>query len=532
MKRISIIFMVLILSLSNLYSQESLPPYHWAWNYLFYLKSAGYLDELDLTNRPWYRDQIARALLDVREENLRDNWQAKKLIEALKSEFQYEIIQLEEKGGSLEEVVDKISDEKLIRIKAGMFGEALVSNEFEDFDEKFDFNLHPQAGLKFGSNFYLYGNIKVFKEADADYIGKKFRDLHAYVEQGYFIYQSKWVDFKFGRDFLQVGPGRSGQLLFSGNSRPFDMYQVVIGKSFINFSFWGIQLDKRNISDSLQASYAPWSNRYLNAHRLSFNIRNKYYFGISEAVIYGGPNATWELGFMNPFAIYHGYHINGPRNTANSFYSVDWDLYFPHLLNLYGEFLIDDFQVDKKVPADLEPNELGLLLGFNWTDLLQFTGSMLNLEYIQLRNRTYNAPENDWEKFLHRNKVIGYYLGNDFKLITGNIEKWWWGDLNTKIFGSVMRKGEGTVRGEFNTDFLDYTVEEGYDEPFPWGIVERHIQIGLGIFYRPHKLGNLSINLAYNDFDNYKNMEGEKRSEFSFRVSLWLQWNRWWEVER
>lgn len=523
-----IIFLLLLVQLAI--TGETIPPYHWSWNYLDYLKSAGYLPELDMTNRPWTREEVAHALLEMDESALTDKPEIRRIQRILETEFKYEIDHLQEEP----EIVRKFTENLLDNypspeLNTGVFGQALYGNENTDFEEKSDFRLHPRGLLRFGTGSELYANFRIFKEAPPEYIGKEFRNLYAYLEQGYFSYRLPWIRIKLGRDFLQTGAGRTGQLLISDNSRPFDMYHLRIGTNTISFSFFGIQLNKRSISDSLQRTYAPNSNRFLNGHRVSFNWRNKYFFNLSEVVVYGGPNAGWELAFINPLGIYYEVTSNGPSLNANFLYSLDWDLYLPYSTELYGEVLIDDIQVDKKTPGDLEPNEIGLLAGINWADPLKITGSLLNVEYVQVRNRTYNAPVNDWEKYLHRNQVIGYYLGNDFKLFRTGIEKWWRADLQSKIIFRNIRKGEGSVAGEFNTDYLNYTVKEGYDEPFPWGVVETQNQLGIQIFYRPHRLVNFTMEFAYNEFKNYQNVEGQSKSEVSFRMGLWLQWSRWWK---
>jgi len=524
MKRILLITHFFI-CISLLPAQQTLPPYHWSWRYLDYLKTAGYLPELDITNRPLNRMDIARSLIDVEEQTIDPG--VRKMIHILKEEFNFEIDALEEQKNILQKVAEKILPlERKPRIYMGGFGEFSRMRQLPDLETKFDYHLHPTATLQMGSRYWFYGNFRIFKEAEPGYIGKTFRNIHGYMEQGYFAYNSRYLQFKIGRDFLQIGPGRTGQLLISDNSRPFDMYHARIKIGGWQMSFFGLQLDKRVSPANIEIIRSSPARRFLNGHRISFNIKNRYYFGASEVTIYGGPEAGWELAFMNPAGFYYAVTSNGPHMPANFLYSLDWDLYLPHRLNFYGELLIDDLQVDKKSPGDLEPNEIGLLTGFHWTDPLDLPTSRINLEYVQIRNRTYNAPVNDWEKYLHRNKVIGYWLGNDFKLWHLQVEKWWRGCLRTEAFARIIRKGEGTVEGEFNTDFLNYTVEEGYTEPFPWGIVEKHTQLGFSLFYQLHRLSNLTLDVAYNQFKNYQHIEGQERNEWSFKVSLWIEWGQ------
>jgi hypothetical protein len=285
------------------------------------------------------------------------------------------------------------------------------------------------------------------------------------------------------------------------------------------------------MADSLSGAVA---NRYLNGHRIGLNIKNKLFFGLSEVVLYGGPDRVWEFGYMNPLGIYYAQNVNQEPGVpeANLFYNIDWDLYLFPNWEIYGEFLIDDYQVEKKSPGDLEPNELGLIAGANWSNPLGLAGGLFNFEYVQVRNRTYNIAQNDWNKYLHRNEVIGYSLGNNFYGLGGAFSYWFKPEWNVKLFSSLVKQGEGSVAGEFNDDFLDYTVEEGYSEPFPFGVVERRWQYGASAFFKPHNLWHISLNLAFNDVNNYQNISGNTFSEFTFKIALWLQWSNLWALKQ
>jgi hypothetical protein len=47
--------------------------------------------------------------------------------------------------------------------------------------------------------------------------------------------------------------------------------------------------------------------------------------------------------------------------------------------------LIDDFQVETKVPGDLEPDEFGFLVGGQWADPGGVDGITLGAEYVQVQ---------------------------------------------------------------------------------------------------------------------------------------------------
>jgi hypothetical protein len=522
------------------FSQETLPPYHWANRYVEYLKVSGYLPELSMIERPFTRQQIARHLLKINWQAVARNSRERGIIRLLYREFALEMEQL----GNLPEEEWKVLIQRALDIlqlnifpessnpslKLGAFGEGAYNYAEESEVDEFDIDLHLQAGVFWKDHLTLYHNTRIFNNADSNYIGKEYGKMFAYTEQGYISLNFNWIRAKFGRDFKQTGPGRSGQLLISDNSQPFDVYEVRLGNKFVQFSFWGFFLDRRTFVDSTQQNYRNVANRYLNGHRLSFNIKDRVFLGFSEVVLYGGANRVWEFGYMNPFAVYYAHNVNQEPGIpdGNIFYNFDWDLYLFPDWEIYGELLIDDIQVDKKSPGDLEPNEWGLIAGVNWSNPAGLGGGLVNAEYVQVRNRTYNVASNDWNKYLHRNEVIGYNRGNNFWRLGGSFRYWAQPELSLRLFGNLVKKGEGNVQGEFNDDFLDYTVEKGYNEPFPFGVVERHWQYGISAFYKPHQLGHIRVDLAFNDINNYRNVSGNTFSEFSARVNLWLQWSKLW----
>lgn len=527
MKKSLFVLAMLIMLPLCVKAQETLSPYHWSNDYINYFKVRGYLAELNHLNRPYQRLQIARALLKAEEIPAQDQAAYDLLIK----EFNREIVRISRQKTSpwtrLAKKALKLlsiktaAEENVQQMTAGVYARA----DYDTSARKTSFEIHPRLGWSFDEHLFMYANFKIFNNPQKDYDGKEFSGLYAHNEQAYLQYHNDWLLAKIGRDWLQLGPGRTGQLLFSDNSRPFDMYYLSLGQSLIKFQFWGIMLNRRTLTEKNEQTLAMKATRFINGHRLVFNFQDKYRFALNEVILYGGPNISWEPGYLNPLMLYYAYNVNGPGIDANIFYSFEWDVYLNNF-ELYGEFLVDDFQVEKKKPGDLEPNELGFLAGMQYANLFNLAGSLVNLEYVQVRNRTYNAPVHDWEKFLHHNRVIGYELGNNFERYSLSLQKWLKGRWQTVLSLSYIRQGEGSVQDTFNTDYLGHTVAEDYTEPFPYGIVENHLQVGCSLFYKPVSAGHMELQIAYNTFGNYNHIKNNSHAEWSFCAGLWLEWEK------
>jgi len=529
------IIILLLFALQVALAQESLVPYHWAQDYLNYFRSRGWLQELSPIQRPYSRMEIARQLLDEDWENHALSPEENNMLLQLLHEFQPEmkwLVQKEPANSRWKRLLQRLwrklqseftPSETPPAFIAGSFSTIQLNREQKPASR---FWGHTQLGILWQKHLLLYQNLSVFNHVDTGYIGKKFRNLYALAEQAYLQYRNPWLYVKIGRDFFQIGPGQSGQLLISDNSRPFDMYFAQLKSSCIAFSFWGFLLNKRPNRQQFTRTVLPYANRFLNGHRLSLNLKHRFYLGLSEVILYGGPQSGWDLGYMNPFIPFYSHLVNGPGIEGNILLNLDFAWYFHPNWNMYGEFLVDDFQVDRKTPGDLEPNELGLLIGLQHAQFLLGRPLLWTIEYVQIRNRTYNAPQNDWEKFLHRNKVIGYYLGNNLEHFFLKSNLWLAKKWQMQLHASLIRQGEGSVQGEFNKDYLQHSVSEGYHEPFPYGIVENHWQWTLQARYYGFSTIWVALELQADFYRNYQHIPNNRFHDTSVWLLVWLNWKQ------
>lgn len=116
-----------------------------------------------------------------------------------------------------------------------------------------------------------------------------------------------------------------------------------------------------------------------------------------------------------------------------------------------------------KTPGDLEPNEIGWLIGSQYADPFHIEGLTLSAEYVRIANRTYKTPF-PWERFSYRRKPLGYPLGTDLEYFQLGIEKWFGPKWIVKTKFSVLNKGEGGIFSAWDEPWMNYTIEQGYHE--------------------------------------------------------------------
>jgi len=491
----------------------TIPTYHWSYSYIQQLRVRGYLNELNTIQQPYTIAEVLNSLIKLQEQiqqnavtlSSQDSW----LIDFLIDEFQ-------------DDNFKNKDDAKLI-FRPGIWVNGLVNNS--DGETKFYGQVRSQLGFNFGNKLSFYNGILADQSLldDPDYVGKKWRGFAAYTEQAYVRFNHSYFQFTLGRDFLNWGSGKTGRLLFSDNAQPLDLVEFNIKYKGIAFTAMAANLNQWRLADSLVQKYNVCkANRYVTAHRLTFNFKNKFHFGLTEALLYGGPHSTWELKYHNPLLYYHGELLNGGGYDGNGFLYVDFDLYPWRNWEFYGEVLVDDFQVEKTVDGDLEPNEIGMIFGFQHSDLFGLHGTMVGLEYVKIANRTYNS-EKDWEKFVHFKKPIGYHLGNNFDRWNLTASYWFLKGWQAGVDLDYIRKGQGSILDPWNTPWTNYTVAQGYKEPFPYGIVEKSFLATFNLRFHVRVNIFLASQIVYQDIDNAFHVIGRKEAMWS--LFLKLHWN-------
>lgn len=515
---------VLIISSLIAQNQSTIPTYHWAYPYLHQLRLSGYLKELNTNEQPYAHAQVCHSLAILQSQiqqgkvkpSAPDQW----LIELLMKQFQMK--------------KQPSDEEKQLTMAPGIWADESIRHA--DEATKFYTQLRSQIGFNLKDKLTFYNGIRLdqFLLDDPDYTGEKWRGFAGYTEQAYFrftIYDLRFTNSEsripkseirllMGRDFLSWGSGKTGRLLFSDYAQPLDHVSVSFRYKGLQFTELAADLDHWNLPASAMATYqAQRANRYLTCHRLTVNFKNKFHLGLAEALLYGGPHANWELKYHNPLLYYHGELLNGGGADGNGLLYLDFDWYPWRNWEFYGELLVDDYQLEKTRPGDLEPNEIGLILGFQHGNWLGLDGSLLGLEYVRVTNRTYNSAV-DWEKFVHFNKPIGYYLGNNFDRWHLLVSYWLVKGLQMGVSFDYIRQGEGSILDPWDAPWMNYTVPQGYHEPFPYGKVERSAVTTLSLKYHFRSNAILESQIRYRSVENIFHEIGNDQQEWSAMLKL------------
>ncbi len=358
---------------------------------------------------------------------------------------------------------------------------------------------------------------------DPTYTGKVWRGLAGDVETALVSYQNNKLTALAGRYRASWGPQYTN-LLLSQTAAPLDgaSFRYRFG-SKLTFSYQIARLDP--ISPDTDSSEV-FINRYLAAHRVDLRFSDNVRIGIFESALFAGPGRGMELQFLNPLMFFHGNQLNEDNND-NTFLGLDYDLRLMHNLNLFGQFLVDDFQIDNKTQGDQEPNEIGFIFGARLNDILPATD--LKVNWSRVTNRTYNQklPRN---RYLNQNRPLGHPLGNDFETIQLDFLHWFGAESLLRLTSIIQRRGVGRITDPWSEPWL--ATSGDFSEPFPTGTVEKSTAFELGYLAKVPLLsgsglgigreGLLQATLGWRDFKNERNLQNSNRSSFYLRMNFSL----------
>jgi hypothetical protein len=499
MKIMIYVFLVLVSTFSMC---QTIPTSHWVYDSIRKMQILGHFQDLPKGSTPYSRVDIAIGLID-----------------AMSITNDSLVIEHAEIGRLKREFATEIENQRQenIIIPSEYYSSSLGFSSTSQSSQNHQFALSARINLTFEPIVELqYGAIlDEDLQSDPDYIGYKWRGLTGYQDQIYILVKAQNTKVLFGREYVKWGYGHSGRLFISDNSRPFDMFKLQVSGNRVQFETLIAQLDPMFEAE-----------RYLTATRVAFNPLPLLSISLGQSAIYGGKNRSLDFTLSNPLAFY-SFSQDNDQKYVNAMIYADFYINLTPIFNIYGEFLVDDYQIDRDSPSDLEPNEIAFMIG--WEGIGIFSLMDIWTEFTQVRNRTYNVHEGrNYEKFLHRGISIAHPKGTDFQLFSLTIENWFQQNMRASFMLSHLRKGEGTILGSFTEPWMEDEVDlvTGYNEKIPFGIVEISTDLSCGIIWHPNNYLRLDAIVGYKRIQNIDHLLGSAHNETFVQLEIVSAFNR------
>ncbi|MBA2250225.1 MAG: hypothetical protein H0W12_08535 [Chitinophagaceae bacterium] len=247
------------------------------------------------------------------------------------------------------------------------------------------------------------GFYKKFKTDGVDYF-----DARGYIT----FNATKYIDFQFGYDKNFIGNGyRSLFLSDYGNSNLFLKVNTRIWK--LNYENLFMELMPQFIKngDTLL------DRKYAAMHHLSMNVTKWLNVGLFEGVIFGRRN-RFDFQYLNPIIFLR--HVEGTIGSPdNAVAGLDFKANLIHRIQLYGQLLLDEFQLKHITKNDgYWANKYGLQGGFKYIDAFGINNLDLQLETNRVRPYTYSHYDSV-ANYTHYNQPLAHPLGANFQEYIG-----------------------------------------------------------------------------------------------------------------
>jgi hypothetical protein len=361
-------------------------------------------------------------------------------------------------------------------------------------------------------------------EDDASFLGRVWRgDVGGYVANGYIQISRGPLEALLGRDKLQWGAGRSGSLILSGAAPPLDMVNVTLDFGRVRATGFFTSLDEMRLEkavpfehDSLQAGDVV--KRHVSGHRIDIRVLPSLEIGLSETIVYGGPDRGLEPGYLNPLNFFYAQQWNLSKND-NPIWSLDACWWPKDRLQVYGQMVVDDYQFEHKGERDKEPAEVGFLVGFHSGDPFGLAGVSLTGEYVRVNPWTYNQPL-PWNRYKYGDAVLGHPIGPDADALFMKVGKWFNRILSLELDYSFVRHGETSIDSDWPVPIAGSWGGASFPQGFPLGVASKSHRLGLTARYHPALHFDVDGFASVEKTTDYDNFEGLKSLDLAFGLSV------------
>ncbi|MEO6455304.1 MAG: hypothetical protein ABIN97_14585 [Ginsengibacter sp.] len=284
---------------------------------------------------------------------------------------------------------------------AGKIGFSTFLTDNQERGPQFFQNRVTQFNAVPGVGFY-----KSFKTNGYDYF-----DARGYIT----FNAAKYLDFQFGYDKNFIGNGYRSMFLSDwGNSYLFLKINTRIWKLNYENLFMELMPRFKRTGDVLL------DRKYAAMHHLSTNVTKWLNVGLFEGVVFGRKN-HFDFQYLNPIIFLR--HVEGTVGSPdNALAGIDFKVNALHRIQLYGQFLLDEF-ILKQITKNngYWANKWGLQAGIKYVDAFKIKNLDLQFETNRARPFTY-AHYDSIANYSHYNQPLAHPLGANFQEFIGIIK--------------------------------------------------------------------------------------------------------------
>ena len=471
------------------------------------LRSRAYLPGLNPLAQPYRRIDVAAELVDVDADTLPEP--AAGWVRMLKRELAPEFTRLTESE-------DEAAGQRVgFQFLLGATGaDSRRRNPLIPFRSTANEGLRDRAWWSWAGGLWLEThNVAVetrlfrdiwFNEGHGDPDGRK-PGSYARTDNAYLTLAYPWGNIWVGRFRRNWGPiGQTGMMI-GDNATPYPRIGLDLGRGSLTFRFMAGELESVDLRQ-----------RYIVGNRLDYR-RGNFWASVGESVLYSGESAVLRL--LNPaeFILFDHEADHDPQAISGNLMlnAMFWARVGQG--TLYGEFVLDDFDLKPRTGEDDRPAEATsyqLSLGGRYlgvSDRLEFGFDYRRVSALSYRSGVLTEIWTHWDRGIAD-------PWSDYDRLTLRAD--WYPSVEGLRISPVLqfqRKGEG-----------DYRI------PFPprgellalpgifLGVLETSKRVALQGRYQPRSEIFLEWDLGRSYVSNAGHMEDSSEGRFSFLMRLGL----------
>jgi hypothetical protein len=250
-------------------------------------------------------------------------------------------------------------------------------------------------------------------------IAKKFRtDSYDYpIATGHLSYApSKWFNIQLGHGKVFIGDGYRS-LFISDNASPYPFFKI-------NTTFWKLKytntwMSLRDVRSEVTTN-GSFRTKYMASHYLSYNVLKRLNIGLFESVLWQNDNDRgFDFNYMNPVIFYRAIEFSTGSRGGNALIGVSAKYKFSDRVNLYGQFIIDEFSSGDVFGGEGSyKNKTGYQIGLKYYDAFGIKNLYLQGEYNRVRPFTY-SHNTIVLNYGHNNQSMAHIFGANFSEFVG-----------------------------------------------------------------------------------------------------------------
>ena len=455
----------------------------------------------------------------------------------------------------LEENKKKLEENEIEKKRRGIFGHFYKSdaNFYELNTEDFNLRVNPILNLKYGNgaddpsiifqntrgaeirglidnkiyfyssilenqarfNNYLEDRIDRFETIGGQGLYKEYKSglienlqgydyLNAQAYVGINATKSVAIEFGHGKHFIGNG---IRSLLLSDYSTNY--FYLKFNTRIWKFHYQNLFAELAPVTGSLNPGDKVLPKKYMANHYLSFKPTKNIEIGIFEAVVFARED-HFEFQYLNPVILYRTVEqfLDSPDNVLIGL-NGKWNI--KNRIQLYGQFLLDDFKLSKLTDGSgWWANKIGLQAGIKYVNIAGIDHLDGQIEYNRVRPYTYSHrdslsefPELSTANYSHHSQPLAHPLGANFSEVVLNLR--YRPTKNIFINGRVVsaKYGQDPVGANFGGNILLVSGSRNgdYGHFIGQGVETNLFSFGLDVSYHMFHNYFFDLNLLYRKAD-------------------------------